>query len=225
MDGLIVINKPLKCTSMDVIRVLRRVVGTRKVGHAGTLDPLATGVLLVCLGKVTKSINKLMGMEKEYFAEIDFSAKTETDDLESELLPVEIKTIPTLSEIKKNLESFIGDIKQAPPRYSAIKVGGQKAYSLAREGKRVNLGFRFVTINSIEVLSYNWPVLSIKIICESGVYIRSLARDLGDSLGVGGHLISLVRSRIGNYKIEDAVDLEAIKNDLKVVQDNILQVD
>lgn len=225
MDGLLVINKPLGCTSMDVVRVLRKVTGIRKIGHAGTLDPLATGVLLVCLGRATKSISKLMGMKKEYLAEVDFSAKSETDDLEGELLPVEVKVIPTLTEIEKSIESFIGDIKQAPPRYSAIKVGGKKAYSLAREGKKVNLGYRFVTINSIKVISYNWPVLSIKVICESGVYIRSLARDLGDSLEVGGHLISLVRTKIGNYKIEDAVDLEAIKNDLKVVQDNILQVD
>lgn len=209
MHGLLVVNKPLEWTSMDVIRRVRRLTGIKKVGHAGTLDPLATGVLLVCIKReATRHIDQLMGMEKEYITTIDLSAFSTTEDAEGVKTNVEVNTPPTYTEIKSTLQQFIGAIQQIPPRYSAIKISGQRAYKLARQNKEFEIKARTITIHSIELLSYNWPSLTIKILCGKGTYIRSLARDIGIALGTGGYLTKLQRTLIGPYTLEQAVDLE-----------------
>ncbi len=210
MNGLIIINKPLTWTSMDVIRKLRRITGIRKIGHAGTLDPLATGVLLVCIGKATKKINDLMATQKEYIANIDLSAISNTLDAEGELTPVTITDIPSLGKIEQTLKQFIGTIEQIPPKYSAIKIGGRAAYKWAREGKEVPIASRPVTIDSIEILDYSWPNLKIKVSCGKGTYIRSLARDIGKVLSTGGYLSGLIRTQVGPYNLDEALDIASL---------------
>ncbi len=210
MNGLLNINKPLTWTSMDVIRKLRRITGIRKIGHAGTLDPLATGVLLVCIGKATKKINDLMTTKKEYIANIDLSAFSNTEDREGELTPVDVQKIPSLEDVQKVMLTFIGNIEQTPPLYSAIKIGGKPAYKWAREGKKVPISSRTVTIDSIDLLKYSYPMLQIKIQCGKGTYIRSLARDIGKKLNTGGYLTDLIRTQVGTYKLDTAIDIASI---------------
>ena len=195
---------------MDVIRKLRRITGIRKIGHAGTLDPLATGVLLVCIGKNTKKINELMATQKKYIADIDLSAISTTLDAEGELTPVTVTQIPSKEKIEESLKQFIGTIEQIPPKYSAIKIGGKPAYKWAREGKEVPIASRPITIDSIEILDYSWPNLKIKVNCGKGTYIRSLARDIGKSLSTGGYLTGLMRTQVGPYTLDDALDIACI---------------
>lgn len=221
MNGLLIINKPLHYTSMDVIRKVRKLTGIRKVGHAGTLDPLATGVLLVCIGKATKKIDSLMNTTKEYVAEIDLTAFSETDDAQGPLELINIDKIPTLTEIQNILAQFIGEISQMPPKYSALKINGIPAYKKARRGETVELKPRNVIINSIDLISFQWPVLKIKISCGKGTYIRSLARDIGVILKTGGYLISLERTAVGNYRIEDTIDLSKIEK----IEEKDLRID
>lgn len=207
MHGLLIINKPLKYSSMDVIRRIRKLTGIRKVGHAGSLDPLATGVLLVCLGNYTKKISYLMDKTKEYIAEINLSAFSETDDAEGIIEPLQIKEIPSIDMIKSILNSFIGSILQTPPKYSAVKINGMRAYKKALLGQEFKINPRLITIYSIELIYYEWPMLKIKVVCGKGTYIRSLARDIGIKLHTGGYLSALVRTTIGNYKLENALNL------------------
>jgi len=199
-------------TSMDVIRCLRKITGIKKIGHAGTLDPLATGVLIVCYGKETKQISSFMDMIKEYIAQINLSAFSETDDAQGPITPIEIKHIPTAQEVQLVIQKFIGNIEQMPPRYSALKVNGQRAYKLAREGKPVELQPRQIQINSIEILKYEWPLLTIKVVCGKGTYIRSLARDIGTTLKTGGYLTKLERTAIGKYTLTEALELDNIES-------------
>ncbi|MBT4856082.1 tRNA pseudouridine(55) synthase TruB [bacterium] len=215
----LIINKPLNVTSMDVIRVLRRITGIKKIGHAGTLDPLATGVLIICYGKGTKQISSFMDMTKQYKAEINLSAFSETDDREGELTAVEIKKQPTLKDIENIIPQFIGTIEQMPPKYSALKVKGKRAYDLARQGKEVELQARQVTIDSIDILNYEWPLLTLDIVCGKGTYIRALARDVGTALDTGGYLTKLERSAIGSYTLDESFmldDIEGIKNEISL---------
>lgn len=212
MFGLLVINKPLGWTSMDVIRRVRRLTNIKKVGHAGTLDPLATGVLLVCVGReATRHIDKLMGLEKEYITTIDLSAFSNTDDAEGEKVAVEVINQPTTSEINAVLQQFIGTIEQVPPHYSAIKVNGKRAYKLARQNKEFELSARPVTIHSIETIKYTWPLLTLKIHCGKGTYIRSLGRDIGTALKTGGYLTQLERTAIGPYTLDKAIDIQELQ--------------
>ncbi len=217
MKKPLIINKPLNITSMDVIRQLRRITGIRKIGHAGTLDPLATGVLIICYGKGTKQINSFMDMTKEYVAEINLSAFSETDDAQGPIDLIEVNHTPTGQEAETVIQKFIGNIEQMPPRYSALKVNGQRAYKLAREGKPVVLQPRQVQVDHIDILAYEWPLLTIKVICGKGTYIRSLARDIGTALQVGGYLTKLERTAIGEHTLKNAIELddsEAIKDAL-----------
>lgn len=220
MEGLLIINKPLYHTSMDVICILRGLTGIRRIGHAGTLDPLATGVLLVCLGKATKNIERLMGLEKEYIASINLSAFSETDDAEGPLQPADINHIPNENTILAALQTFQGSISQTPPQYSAVKINGVAAYKHARRGISINLRPRQVTIKKISLLSYQWPEIQICVVCEKGVYIRSLARDLGKILKTGGYISALQRTRIGQYTLKQAHAL----NDLKRKQPSIAEI-
>lgn len=191
---------------MDVIRIIRRRTKIRKVGHAGTLDPLATGVLLVCLGTATKKIEYLMGQTKEYEAEINLSAFTETDDAEGEPIAQNIQSIPSLDEINTALTSFIGSIQQIPPKYSALKINGQRAYQKAARGDQFEMQPRTINIYGIQILSFEWPFLTIKVHCGKGTYIRSLARDIGIKLNTGGYLTKLTRTSVGSFTLQQAID-------------------
>ena len=209
--GFININKPINYTSMDVIRYLRKVTKIKKIGHAGTLDPLATGVLIVAIGKYTKKINLIMDQSKSYFTIIDLSKFSSTDDEEGEKTIVDIKEIPTIDQINRIINSkFSGEIEQIPPIYSAIKIKGKRAYDLARHGKNVEMKSRKVFIDNIQIVDYNWPYLSLNIECGKGTYIRSIGRDIGKELNTGGYLTKLVRTRIGSYNLNDSIDLESI---------------
>jgi tRNA pseudouridine55 synthase len=210
MNGLLIVNKPLTYSSMDIIRILRRLTGIKKIGHAGTLDPLATGVLLVCLGGATKKIETLMNTNKEYIAEINLTAFSETDDAEGKLTKIDINKVPTLEEIKKVIKNFIGNISQIPPKYSAIKIAGQPAYKRVLLGETFEIQSRIITIHDILIISYKWPILKIKVKCGRGTYIRTLARDIGTKLNTGGYLSSLIRTGVGRYTIDQAIEFNML---------------
>jgi tRNA pseudouridine55 synthase len=214
--GLLIIDKQPKFTSMDVCAILRtrlRRGGAPKrikVGHAGTLDPLATGVLVVLIGKATTLVPRYMASEKEYETTIDLSRLSTTDDLGGELSDVPIAHIPTRPEIDAAVARFVGTIQQTPPQYSAMRIGGRRAYEIAREGEVAPLQPRPVVIHTIDVLAYDWPSLTLHIRCGKGVYIRSLGRDLGAALGVGGVLTNLRRTRVGSCAIEQSRTLDQL---------------
>ncbi len=213
-EGIFSINKPVGPTSHDIIDQLRRKTGVKKIGHAGTLDPLASGVLVVAIGReFTKQLDKLVQKEKEYVAKIKFGYNSTTDDEQGEKEEIKILVKPDEKDIQLSVQKFIGDIKQMPPIYSSIKVGGRPAHRRVRKGEDVILGERDVTIKEIEILGYNWPILEVRVVCGPGVYIRSLARDIGSELGVGGYLAGLIRTRVGEYTIEEAVSVEDFKLD------------
>lgn len=214
LHGLLVVDKPVGVSSMDVVRRVRRAAGHCKTGHAGTLDPLASGVLVVCLGKATRSVDQLMQLTKVYQTTIDLSALTNTDDAEGERQPVDVPDPPGERAVRAALDSLVGDIQQTPPAYSAIKVNGQRAYKLARQGGDVELKPRTVRIDSIELNAYTWPALTITITCGKGTYIRSLARQIGSALGAGGHLTALRRTAVGPYTIDRAVPLDGVPEPL-----------
>lgn len=210
LHGLLIVDKPLGVSSMDVVRQVRRAGGHCKTGHAGTLDPLATGVLICCLGKATRSVDQLMGLTKVYETDIDLSAFTNTDDAEGEREPIEVAEPPSIDAVRTALDALTGDIEQTPPAYSAIKVGGQRAYKLARRGDDVSLPSRIVRIDAIDLLEYDYPRLRLRITCGKGTYIRSMARQIGDALHTGGYLTALRRTAIGPYTIDRAVGLDAL---------------
>jgi tRNA pseudouridine55 synthase len=221
MQGLLVVNKPYGWTSMNVIRTVRRLSGEQKVGHAGTLDPLATGVLLVCLGSATKQIEQLMATEKRYRTTFDLSAFSTTDDLEGIIEPLSEIQPPSLATIEEALATFVGTIMQTPPRYSAIKMNGVPAYKRAVAGKEFTLNPRPITIHSITLISYTWPNLTIEVHCGKGTYIRSLARELGQSLNTGGYATAIERTAVGPYLIANAIDPKAITT---LTQEHLLSV-
>lgn len=212
---VILIDKPLRWTSFDVIQKLRKILKIRKIGHAGTLDPLATGLLIICTGKFTKSINEYMAQEKEYIGTITLGATTPTYDLES--TPENFKSIEHISEeaIHAATKKFMGEIAQVPPAHSAIKVGGTRVYELARQGKEVKLEPRKVTIKAFEISKIEMPVVHFRVVCSTGTYIRSLAFDFGEALGCGGHLSSLRRTKIGAFSADDAVTPEIFEEKVK----------
>ena len=205
---VLLINKPLNWTSFDVVRKVRNLVKIKKVGHAGTLDPLATGLLIICTGKFTKRINEFMAREKEYTGSFTLGATTPTYDLESE--PANFKPFDHLTEdeIKKATSQFTGEIMQGPPAHSAIKQQGKRVYELARLGKEVVLEPRKLLISEFEITDIALPVVSFRVVCSTGTYIRSLAHDFGQALGCGAYLSSLCRTRIGEFKNEDAMSME-----------------
>jgi tRNA pseudouridine55 synthase len=205
---VLLIDKPLDWTSFDVVKKIRNTIRIKKVGHAGTLDPLATGLLIVCTGKFTKKINEFMAQEKEYTGTITLGAVTPTYDLESE--PEDLKPTEgiTKEEIEKTTKSFMGEILQVPPAHSAIKQKGKPVYLLARKGIDVVLEPRKITIKEFEITYIEMPVISFKVVCTTGTYIRSLANDFGKALGCGGYLSKLRRTRIGDFKADDALSME-----------------
>lgn len=212
----LLINKPLHWTSFDVVRKLRSLLQIKKIGHAGTLDPLATGLLIVCTGKFTKKINEFMAQEKEYTGTFTLGAVTPTYDLES--VPEQQKDISFLTSamLETATKKFIGDIEQLPPMFSAIKKDGVALYELARRGEEVELKSRSIHISSFEITKVELPVVHFKVICSTGTYIRSLANDYGAALGCGAYLSSLCRTRIGEFKIGDATSIEEFEQTLNL---------
>jgi tRNA pseudouridine55 synthase len=205
------INKPEGWTSFDVVKKVRRLLRVKKVGHAGTLDPFATGVLLVCTGRATKRVSKLMGLEKEYVGVVELGKTTDTLDVTGSI--VEEREVPavTLDEVRQVAGEFVGRISQVPPAYSALKVNGRRMYKLARKGEAVALPPRTVEIYAVDVLDLNLPELTIRVRCGKGTYIRALARDIGERLGTVAYLRTLQRTAIGPYRIEDALRIEDLE--------------
>jgi tRNA pseudouridine55 synthase len=220
LDGkVILIDKPLHWTSFDAVRKLRSLLQIKKIGHAGTLDPLATGLLIVCTGKFTKKINEYMAQEKTYTGHITLGAVTPTYDLESEPEQHKDYSSITAEQVQEIIKQFTGEIEQYPPIFSAIKKDGVALYELARRGVDVELKARKITVKEFIVTSITMPVLEFKIVCSTGTYIRSLANDVGKALGCGGYLSSLRRTAIGEFKVEDALDMETLETSLGVQKD------
>ncbi|MDX1954960.1 MAG: tRNA pseudouridine(55) synthase TruB [Chitinophagaceae bacterium] len=216
---VLLIDKPLHWTSFDVVRKIRNLVRIKKVGHAGTLDPLATGLLIVCTGKFTKKINEYMAREKEYTGTFTLGAITPTYDLESE--PTDFKPLEGIDRnaIIQQTASFTGDILQIPPAHSAIKVDGKRVYELARQGKEVKLDPRPVTIKEFEITRIELPEVDFRVVCTTGTYIRSLANDFGAALGCGAYLSKLCRTRIGEFRLEEAKDMQVFEKEIKSVSE------
>jgi tRNA pseudouridine55 synthase len=211
LAGIMNVDKPANMTSHDVVDVIRRLVGQRKVGHAGTLDPMATGVLLVCLGQATRVAEYLMAGRKHYRASIVLGTSTDTYDADGEIVASNGRTEFSQAEIETALAHFVGWIEQMPPMYSAIKRDGQPLYKLARQGKTVEREPRPVEIDEIKLLDWTPPSLIVEVACSPGTYIRSLAHDLGQHLGGGAYLATLVRMASGRFTLEEAVSLERLE--------------
>jgi tRNA pseudouridine55 synthase len=217
LDLILNINKPLHWTSFDVCNALKRNYPRKtKIGHAGTLDPLASGVLIIAIGKATKRIEELQSETKQYLATVTLGATTITYDAENYPEVINDTSSITKSQIKSVLTKFIGEIKQQPPIYSALKVDGKRAYDLARKGEEVILNKRLITINNIELQTFECvngiTNFSILVTCSKGTYIRSLAHDIGQELGVGAFLSGLVRTASGNYRVEDSIEITTLVN-------------
>jgi len=228
---IIAINKPQGPTSFDIVAQVRRIAKVKKVGHAGTLDPLASGVLVVAVGREdTKKINLIVEKEKEYVADIRLGRTSATDDEEGVLKnnyelrisnygliirngKLILFKIPDINSVKKIIGKFIGEIDQVPPQFSAIKISGRPAYKSARAGRVLAMKPRRVLIKQIELLGYEYPGLKIRVVTGPGVYIRSLARDIGNGLKTGAYMSGLIRTRVGEYKLEDCIKVEDIKID------------
>ncbi len=219
LDGkVLLLNKPLHWTSFDVIKKIRIITKVSKVGHAGTLDPLATGLLIICTGKFTKKITEYMGMEKEYTGSFTLGATTLSYDLEQ--IPQDLKDISHLTkeEIVAATKPFTGNIMQVPPQHSAIKKDGERVYVSARKGEYVEIEARPVTVHSFDITKIEFPNIYFKIVCSTGTYIRSIANDLGQHLGVGAYLSSLCRTRIGTFKLEDAETVEQFYDNIQALK-------
>ncbi|MBI2483145.1 tRNA pseudouridine(55) synthase TruB [Candidatus Uhrbacteria bacterium] len=205
--------KPIGPTSHDIVNAIRRITGERRVGHAGTLDPLASGVLVIGIGREsTRTLDAIVRGEKEYVATIRLGATSTTDDAEGTITAYAGNTAaapPTTTQVTDALRAFVGRIAQTPPAYSAVKLHGTPAYRRMRRGETVTLASRMVDVHAIDVLSYAWPELQLRIVCGAGVYIRAIARDLGHALGVGGYLTALERTRVGTHTHATAQTVEA----------------
>lgn len=209
MDGIFAINKPVGMTSHDVVDLVRKKTGVKRVGHGGTLDPLAEGVLVIAVGRQnTKLLEQFVKGEKEYVAQIMLGFESETDDEEGLKTEMNTKLKPKLKEVEQALKQFVGTILQTPPIYSAVKLSGTPAHRRARRGQIVEIKPREVEIKEIKLLSYEYPIIKIKVITGPGVYIRSLARDIGRKLKTGGYLKSLIRTKVANFTLDKTIPLE-----------------
>ncbi|SNT26492.1 tRNA pseudouridine55 synthase [Ekhidna lutea] len=205
---LLLINKPVDWTSFDVVKKLRYTINVKKIGHAGTLDPLATGLLIIGTGKFTKKLNELQGLDKTYEGIIEIGKTTPSYDLETAFDSEKDWSGVTNEMMETAREQLTGDIQQIPPAHSAIKVGGERAYKKARKNKAVKLEPRTLTIHDFQIDYSSLPEVKFKVSCSKGTYIRSLAHDFGQLIGVGGYLKKLVRTSVGEYELSDAVDLD-----------------
>ena len=222
MRGILLVNKRQGWTSFDVVNFCKRVFGTREVGHLGTLDPMATGVLAVTVGSATKLFDMFLNKTKTYVAEFTFGYSTDTLDAEG-VIESKCDVIPTLTQIEEILPEFLGEIEQMPPKYSAKKINGKKAYDLAREGKDFELKPSKVTIHKLKILDYNNGVLKIEIECGAGTYIRSLGRDIATKLNSLATMTKLTRTKLGTWNIEDCIDIK--DNDNEYIQSKLLPID
>lgn len=217
-------NKPLHWTSFDLVGKIRynicRRIGVKKlkVGHAGTLDPLATGVMIVCTGKATKRIEQFQYQTKEYVATLKLGATTPSFDLEHEIDATYPTEHITREMVEDTLKRFVGTIEQVPPAFSACMVDGKRAYELARKGEDVELKSKTLTIDEIELLEYNMPEIKIRVVCSKGTYIRALARDIGQALNSGAHLTALQRTRVGDVTLDDCMLPETFVEGLQYIQ-------
>ncbi len=232
LNGVLAVDKPLGWSSAKIVSLARRVSRGAKVGHAGTLDPLATGVLVLCFGSATKAAERIQALGKRYLAGVDLARFTTTDDLEGDDLAIDAlrpadfgvepaldvardaEGRPTLSAIEHVLAGrFVGTIEQRPPDFSAVSVGGERAYRIARTGERPAIASKLVRIDAIDVVRYDWPHVELDVRCGKGTYIRSLARDLGLALGVGGTLTGLVRTAVGPWDVEAAAPADRLTDE------------
>ena len=219
MNGeILCFDKPLEWTSFDLVNKVRYMIKRRlgvkkfKIGHAGTLDPLATGVLIVCTGKATKRIEEFQYQTKEYVATLRLGATTPSFDLEQEIDAEYPTEHITREMVEETLKTFLGEIQQIPPVYSAVKVNGKRAYDYARKGNEVELKPKLLVIDEIELLDCQLPYITIRVVCSKGTYIRALARDIGTALKSGAHLTSLRRTRVGDVTVENCISLEQFQN-------------
>jgi len=210
--GYLVIDKPAGMTSHDVVGRVRRVLGERRVGHAGTLDPAAVGVLPIAVGLATRTVEYLADASKAYVAEITFGVRTDSADIDGEVTSVEDASGVTREMVEQALQAFEGSQMQVPPMHSAIKVDGQRMYELARRGETVELDPRPITIHEIQLCDWDPPVAEIYVHCSKGTYIRSLARDIGEAVGTGAYMSNLVRVSTGPFTLEDAVRLDELED-------------
>ena len=209
-SGLVVVDKPAGMTSHDVVARVRRLAGTRKVGHAGTLDPMATGVLVLGVNRATRLLGHLTLTDKRYDATIRLGVTTTTEDAEGEVVETRPTDGVTEDAVRAVLATFVGEIDQVPSAVSAVKVDGKRAYARVRAGEDVELPARRVTIHSLEVTAIDLPTVEVAVHCSSGTFVRAIARDLGAALGVGGHLTALRRTSVGPFRLDDARTLEAL---------------
>ncbi len=211
---VLLIDKPLKWTSFDMVQKVRWLTKIKKVGHAGTLDPLASGLLIICTGKFTKQINDYMGMAKEYTGSLVLGATTASYDLEHE--PENFKSIEAITEsaIKEATKKFIGTIFQLPPQHSAIKKDGKRLYESARQGIEVKVDPRQITIETFEITKIDLPTVEFRVVCSTGTYIRSLVHDFGQALGVGAYMSELRRTKIGDFNVQDAIAWEVLQKEI-----------
>lgn len=227
-DEILLVDKPEGVSSFGVVARVRRKLSEAagmievkgkdgvvrqkqkkvKVGHTGTLDPFATGLLVLLIGKGTKRANEFLKLDKEYLATVRLGATSTTGDIEGEITERDVMTPPEREQVEKAVRGFVGEIEQKVPVYSAVKINGQRAYKLAREGKQVEMPTRKVKVYELEILRYEWPELVIRAKVSSGTYIRALGEDIGKALGVGGYLTALRRTQVGVYKVEEAVKVE-----------------
>ncbi len=212
MNFVINLNKHKEISSQQAVIKVKKIFAVRKAGHAGTLDPIATGVLIVCLNEATKITRFLSDLDKEYVVRLKLGERTDTYDITGRIL--EKRDCYSLKEVDvhKGIKNFIGQIKQTPPMYSAIKIGGNPLYKLARMGIEMRVPERTVIIHGIDLMGFNLPYLDLKVSCSKGTYIRALCDDVGKALGVGAHMVSLERTRIGSFRIEDSISIEELKN-------------
>jgi len=206
---ILLFDKPLEWTSFDVVKKVRNAIKIKKVGHAGTLDPLATGLLILCTGKMTKRINEIQGQEKEYIGEMVLGKTTPSFDLETDFDSQTDISHLTLEEVKQAFSLFQGIIEQVPPVFSAVKKDGKRAYESARKGKKIELEARQVEIKAFEPLVIDLPTIQFRVVCSKGTYIRSLVRDFGEALKVGAYMSALRRSRIGEYSVSNAYSIDS----------------
>ncbi len=222
MDGILIVDKPAGPTSHDVVARARRVLGAKKVGHLGTLDPAASGVLPLAIGAATKRAAELAGIEKVYDFTLVLGRTTETDDDQGEVLSENAVPDDAVQRIEEALPGFTGKIMQRPPKYSAMKVQGRRAYQLARKGAQFELPPRPIEVQSIEILDVALPEVRMRVACSSGTYVRSICRDLGEAVGVGGHAKGIRRLRSGRYLIDRSVTLEELDGERSTWEDRFI---
>jgi tRNA pseudouridine55 synthase len=215
VSGVLVVDKPVGLTSHDVVQIIRRGTGIRRAGHTGTLDPRASGVLVVLIGPAVRLSEFVSAEDKRYQATIHLGSSTDTYDAEMAANGPEVEVNVSREEFAELLTHYIGEIEQTPPPYSAVKVQGKRAYEMARRGEEVNLEPRIIQVHSLELLEWAIPEVVIDVHCSSGTYVRSLAHDIGEELGVGAHLVGLRRTKSGRFTLRDAVSLRRLRDDFE----------